>query len=115
MVALGYGKFVRADRVFALVPLEVPAGCELVLEGELDVDATVDEGPVSEFHGGYERYGSAATATFQRLTRRRDALYQAMLDIRGFDMPEASRQALESVRRFDWDDIATTTIQAYRA
>ena len=24
MVALGYGKFVRADRVFALVPLEVP-------------------------------------------------------------------------------------------
>jgi hypothetical protein len=25
MVALGYGKFVRADRVFALVPLEGPA------------------------------------------------------------------------------------------
>jgi hypothetical protein len=24
MVALGYGKFVRADRVFALVPLEGP-------------------------------------------------------------------------------------------
>jgi hypothetical protein len=24
MVALGYGKFVRADRIFALVPLEVP-------------------------------------------------------------------------------------------
>ena len=61
------------------VPLEVPAGCELVLEGELDLDATVDEGPVSEFHGGYERYGSAATATFQRLTRRRDAIYQAIL------------------------------------
>jgi hypothetical protein len=25
MVPLGYGKFVRADRVFALVPLEAPA------------------------------------------------------------------------------------------
>jgi 4-hydroxy-3-polyprenylbenzoate decarboxylase len=61
------------------VPLEVPAGCELVLEGELDLDATVEEGPVSEFHGGYERYGAAATATFQCLTRRRDALYQAIL------------------------------------
>ena len=61
------------------VPLEVPAGCELVLEGELDLDATVDEGPVSEFHGGYERYGAAATATFQRLTHRRDAIYQAIL------------------------------------
>ena len=24
MVALGYGKFVRADRVYALVPLEAP-------------------------------------------------------------------------------------------
>jgi hypothetical protein len=24
MVSLGYGKFVRADRVFALVPIEVP-------------------------------------------------------------------------------------------
>ena len=61
------------------VPLEVPAGCEIVLEGELDLDATADEGPVSEFHGGYERYGSAATATFHRLTRRADAIYQAVL------------------------------------
>ena len=61
------------------VPLEVPAGCEIVLEGELDLDATVEEGPVSEFHGGYERYGSAATATFRCLTRRRDAIYQAIL------------------------------------
>ena len=61
------------------VPLEVPAGCEIVLEGELDLDETVDEGPVSEFHGGYERYGHAATATFRCLTRRRDAVYQAIL------------------------------------
>jgi 4-hydroxy-3-polyprenylbenzoate decarboxylase len=61
------------------VPLEVPSGCELVLEGELDLDSTVEEGPVSEFHGGYERYGMAATATFRCLTRRRDALYQAIL------------------------------------
>ena len=61
------------------VPLEVPAGCELVLEGELDLDDSVEEGPVSEFHGGYERYGRAATAAFSCLTRRRDALYQAIL------------------------------------
>jgi 2,5-furandicarboxylate decarboxylase 1 len=61
------------------VPLEVPAGCEIVLEGELDLDAAVEEGPVSEFHGGYERYGRAATATFHCLTRRSDALYQAIL------------------------------------
>jgi 4-hydroxy-3-polyprenylbenzoate decarboxylase len=63
----------------ARVPLEVPAGCEIVLEGELDLDASVEEGPVSEFHGGYERYGRAATATFHCLTRRSDAIYQAVL------------------------------------
>ena len=61
------------------VPLEVPAACEIVLEGFLDLDDTVEEGPVSEFHGGYERYGRAATATFERLTRRSDAIYQAVL------------------------------------
>jgi len=61
------------------VPLEVPAGCEVVLEGELDIDATVEEGAVSEFHGLYERYGAAATATFHCLTRRGDAIYQAVL------------------------------------
>jgi len=61
------------------VPLEVPAGCEIVLEGFLDLDDKVEEGPVSEFHGGYERYGRAATATFERLTRRSDAIYQAVL------------------------------------
>jgi 2,5-furandicarboxylate decarboxylase 1 len=63
----------------ATVPLEVPAACEIVLEGLLDLDDTVEEGPVSEFHGGYERYGRAATATFTRLTRRSDAIYQAVL------------------------------------
>jgi 4-hydroxy-3-polyprenylbenzoate decarboxylase len=68
-------ELVRCKRV----PLEVPSGCEIVLEGELDLDASVEEGPVSEFHGGYERYGRAATATFHCLTRRRDALFQAIL------------------------------------
>ncbi len=68
-------ELVRCKRV----PLEVPAGCEIVLEGELDIGETVEEGPVSEFHGGYERYGPAATATFHCLTRRRDAVYQAIL------------------------------------
>jgi 2,5-furandicarboxylate decarboxylase 1 len=63
----------------ARVPLEVPAGCEIVLEGELDLDDSVEEGPVSEFHGGYERYGRAATAAFHCLTRRHDAIYQAVL------------------------------------
>ena len=72
------GEPVRLARCSA-VPLEVPAECEIVLEGHLDIGDTVEEGPVSEFHGGYERYGHAATATFTCLTRRRDAIYQAVL------------------------------------
>lgn len=60
------------------VALDVPAHCEIVLEGAIDLDEEHDEGPVSEFHGLYERYGAGAVATFRRLTRRRDALYQVI-------------------------------------
>jgi 4-hydroxy-3-polyprenylbenzoate decarboxylase len=49
-----------------------------VLEGLLDATATVDEGRVSEFHGMYEAYGHAATATFTCLTRREDAVLQVV-------------------------------------
>ncbi len=59
--------------------LMVPAHCECVLEGTLDAGEPVDEGPVSEFHGMYENYGAGIVATFTRLTRRRDALFQVIL------------------------------------
>jgi 2,5-furandicarboxylate decarboxylase 1 len=60
------------------VALEVPAHCEIVLEGVIDLDDTHEEGPVSEFHGLYENYGVGAVATFSRLTRRHDALFQVI-------------------------------------
>ena len=61
------------------VALAVPAQCEIVLEGVLDPDETVEEGPVSEFHGMYERYGAGYVVTFSMLTRRADAIWQAIL------------------------------------
>jgi 2,5-furandicarboxylate decarboxylase 1 len=61
------------------VDLGVPAHCECVLEGTLDLDDTVEEGPVSEFHGLYENYGPGSVATFTRLTRRFDAMFQVIL------------------------------------
>lgn len=61
------------------VDLKVPAQCELVLEGILDPDEMIEEGPVSEFHGMYERYGAGYVVTFRAMTRRRDAIYQAVL------------------------------------
>jgi 2,5-furandicarboxylate decarboxylase 1 len=59
--------------------LVVPAHCECVLEGSLDAGEHVEEGRVSEFHGLYEDYGAGIVATFSRLTRRRDALFQVIL------------------------------------
>jgi 2,5-furandicarboxylate decarboxylase 1 len=59
--------------------LLVPAHCECVLEGTLDAGETFAEGAVSEFHGMYENYGAGIVATFTRLTRRRDAIFQVVL------------------------------------
>ena len=61
------------------VDLAVPAHCEIVLEGVLDPDETVEEGPVSEFHGMYERYGAGHVVTFSHMTRRSDAVFQCVL------------------------------------
>jgi 2,5-furandicarboxylate decarboxylase 1 len=59
--------------------LVVPAQCECVLEGTLDLNEEIEEGPVSEFHGLYENYGHGVVATFSRLTRRADAIFQVVL------------------------------------
>jgi 2,5-furandicarboxylate decarboxylase 1 len=59
--------------------LLVPAHCECVLEGRLDAGEPFLEGPVSEFHGMYENYGAGIVATFTRLTRRHDAIFQVIL------------------------------------
>ena len=59
--------------------LVVPAQCECVLEGTLDLNEEIEEGPVSEFHGLYENYGNGVVATFSRLTRRTDAIFQVVL------------------------------------
>ena len=44
-----------------------------------------------------------------------EPLLRAMEEVRGWDHEAASRAALESVRRFDWDRIAELTLEAYRA
>ena len=60
------------------IPLQVPAHCELVLEGTLDIDDTIEEGLVSEYHGMYENYGCGAMVTVNCLARRSDALFQVI-------------------------------------
>jgi 4-hydroxy-3-polyprenylbenzoate decarboxylase len=58
--------------------LVVPAHAEFVLEGRLDPAETVTEGPVSEFHGYYEDYGVGQVVRFDRLTSRRDPIFQVI-------------------------------------
>lgn len=58
--------------------LAVPAHCEIVLEAEIDTATRVAEGPVSEYHGMYERYGAGYVATVTAITRRRDAVFQVI-------------------------------------
>jgi len=60
------------------VDLKVPAEAELVLEGRIDAGQPIEEGPVSEYHGMYENYGSGFLATFGALTRREDAIFQVI-------------------------------------
>ena len=61
------------------VDLEVPAEAEIVLEGELDPDDVVPEGPVSEFHGFYVDYGPGLGGTIRCVTQRDQPIYQAVL------------------------------------
>jgi UbiD family decarboxylase len=61
------------------IDLAVPAHAEIVLEGELDPNELIDEGPVSEFHGFYVNYGPGVGGTIRCVTHRKDAIYQAIL------------------------------------
>ncbi len=58
--------------------LRAPATAEIVIEGEIDTAEMVEEGPVSEYHGMYERYGSGFVVTVKAITRRRNALLQVI-------------------------------------
>lgn len=60
------------------VDLAVPAGAEIVLEGQIDARVPVSEGFISEYHGMYEDYGPGVCATFSAMTRREDAILQVI-------------------------------------
>ncbi len=60
------------------VDLEVPAEAEIVLEGTIDPEDRVDEGPVSEFPGFYVNYGPGHAVQVTAVTHRRDAIYHAI-------------------------------------
>ncbi len=56
----------------------VPAGCELVLEGTI-TDEMVDEGPFPDITGAYDIVRKQRVIRINRITRRRDPIYQGIL------------------------------------
>ncbi len=60
------------------VDLNVPAEAEIVLEGRIHPDKPVQEGFISEYHGMYEDYGPGLLVEFSAMTRREDAIFQAI-------------------------------------
>lgn len=61
------------------VGLEVPAEAEIVLEGGVDTNDRIEEGPVSEFPGFYVYYGPGYGVRVTAITHRSDPIYQAIL------------------------------------
>ncbi|MCT4368893.1 UbiD family decarboxylase [Yangia mangrovi] len=59
--------------------LLVPADCEIVIEGVIDPEERVHEGPVSEYHGMYEDYGPGQLVRITKITARRNAMFQAIV------------------------------------
>jgi len=56
----------------------VPAECELVLEGTI-TDEFVDEGPFPDITGAYDIVRKQRVVKINRITHRRDPIYQAIL------------------------------------
>jgi 4-hydroxy-3-polyprenylbenzoate decarboxylase len=60
------------------IDLMIPAEAEIVIEATLDARDPVEEGLISEYHGMYEDYGPGIRATVRAVTRREDAIFQAI-------------------------------------
>ena len=63
----------------------VPAGAEFVLEGTLDLEARVDEGPFGEFTGYSSNRSTNTLFRVDTMMRRKDAM---LVDVMGGNSPE---------------------------
>lgn len=61
------------------IDLEVPARAEMVLEGKLLARERAPEGPFADITGTYDAVRQQPVFKVERITRREDAIYQALL------------------------------------
>lgn len=72
------GKPLRVTRC-KTIPVDVPADAEIVIEGEVIAGIREDEGPFGEFTDGYVPVMKNHVFRVTAITRRRDAIYHAIL------------------------------------
>ncbi|MBF0305784.1 MAG: UbiD family decarboxylase [Alphaproteobacteria bacterium] len=79
------------------VPLEVPAGAEIVLEGHVSLTETGDEGPYGDHTGYYNSVEAFPVFTVSCVTMRRDPIYLSTFTGRPPDEPSVLGEALNEV------------------
>jgi 4-hydroxy-3-polyprenylbenzoate decarboxylase len=79
------------------VPLKVPAGAEIVLEGHVQLDEYGDEGPYGDHTGYYNATDRFPVFRISAITMRRDPIYLSTFTGRPPDEPSILGQALNEV------------------
>ena len=78
-------------------PLRVPAQAEIVLEGEVGLEDTRDEGPYGDHTGYYNAVEPFPVFTVTAITMRRDPIYLSTFTGRPPDEPSVLGEALNEV------------------
>jgi len=78
-------------------PLKVPASAEIVIEGEVSLDETADEGPYGDHTGYYNSVEPFPTFKVTGITMRRDPIYLSTFTGRPPDEPSVLGEALNDV------------------
>ena len=79
------------------VPLKVPAGAEIVLEGHVMLDEQGDEGPYGDHTGYYNSVERFPVFRVSAITMRKDPIYLSTFTGRPPDEPSALGEALNEV------------------
>jgi 4-hydroxy-3-polyprenylbenzoate decarboxylase len=79
------------------VPLKVPAGAEIVLEGHVSLEDYGDEGPYGDHTGYYNAVEKFPVFTISAITMRRDPIYLSTYTGRPPDEPSILGQALNEI------------------
>jgi 2,5-furandicarboxylate decarboxylase 1 len=61
------------------VDINVPADCEIVLEGTISFDEKVQEGKFVDMTGTYDAFREQPVVTIKKITHRKDPIYQAIV------------------------------------